>query len=34
MTNRTTLQRAKSFTLDYSEVALGDGTQLSDVLPS
>lgn len=33
MTNRTTLQRAKSFTLDYSEVALEDGTQLSDVLP-
>lgn len=31
MTNRTTLQRAKSFTLDYSEVALEDGTQLSDV---
>lgn len=34
MTNRTTLQRAKSLTLDYSEVALEDGTQLSDVLPS
>lgn len=34
MTNRTALQRAKSFTLDYSEVALEDGTQLSDVLPS
>ncbi len=34
MTNRTTLQRAKSFTLDCSEVALEDGTQLSDVLPS
>lgn len=31
MTNRTTLQRAKSFTLDYSEVALEDCTQLSDV---
>ena len=25
------LQRAKSFTIDYSEVALEDGTQLSDV---
>lgn len=34
MTNRTTLQRAKSLMLDYSEVALEDGTQLSDVLPS